>query len=53
MRIDSLSNKKYTDKIQSDPAVQQFVSLKIKADSGDEAANSKLEDFLKEQLTAR
>jgi len=52
-RIDSLGNKKVLDKIQSDPEVQEFVSLKIRADNWDEASIQKLDTLLVDMMKSR
>ena len=51
LKLDTLQNKKVVDKFESDPEVQQFISLKIKADTWDETSKARLENFYKEQLS--
>jgi len=52
-RIESLANKKVLDKIQSDPEIQQFVSLKIRADNWDTAAWDQLDWLLSDIMKSR
>jgi hypothetical protein len=52
-RIDSLSNKKLVDKIQADPEVNEFVSLKIRSDNGDAESGQKLDNLLVDMMKSR
>ena len=44
-------NKKFIDKYEADPVLQEFFALKTKADNGNEVAQSKLENFYKNALS--
>lgn len=48
--LDWMLNKKFNDKLQSDPDTQEFISLKIKSDAWDERATTRLEEFYKDRL---
>ena len=49
--LDWMLNKKFNDKLQSDPDTQEFISLKIKSDAWDERATTRLEEFYKDKLS--
>lgn len=50
-KIDGASNKRFLDKFENDPDVQEYVSLRIRMDGWDEKAKSRLENFYKDQLS--
>jgi len=50
-KLDMGSNKKYMDKFENDPDVQEYVSLKMRLDNWDEKVTPRLENFYKEQLS--
>lgn len=50
-KVDAMSNKKFIEKVDSDPDTQEFISLKIKADAWDEKSKARMEWFLKDQLS--